>query len=146
MKSRTLILSSFLVLGLAAAPAVASPSTPKAPSGQAKQACTLQGFTVTSVAPHFVDQQQGRATIQRLDGATVYVLAEPGLTREWLRLSLERHLTSMQGGAAMKDCPLGAKDIQIAVDSAGTGFAIHVSAKDTKSAEEVLRRARLLRG
>lgn len=143
MKSRALMFSSLLVLGLAAAPAVASPS---APSGRTEQACALRGFTVTAVAPHFVDQQQGRATIQRLAGATVYVLAQPGLTREWLRLSLERHLTSMQGGKAMKDCPFDAKDLQIAVDSAGTGFAIHVSAKDAKTAEEVLRRARLLRG
>jgi len=146
VKSRALVFSSLLVLGLAAAPAVASPSAPKAPSGSAQHACALRGFTVTAVAPHFVDQQQGRATIRRLAGATVYVLAQPGLTREWLRLSLERHLTSMQGGTAMKDCPFDAKDLQIAVDSAGTGFAIHVSAKNTKTAEEVLRRARLLRG
>ena len=146
MKSRSLMFSSLLILGLAATPALASPSAAKGPSEQSSHACALKGFTVTGVAPRFVDQQQGRATVQRLAGATVYVQAQPGLTREWLRLSLERHLTSMQGGAAMKDCPLGAKDIQIAVDSAGTGFAIQVSAKDTKTAEEVLRRARLLRG
>lgn len=146
MKSLALVFSSLLVLGLAAAPAVASPSAPQAPSGAAQQGCALRGFTVTAVTPHFVDQQQGRATVQRLSGATVYVLAQPGLTREWLRLSLERHLTAMPGGAAMKDCPFGAKDLKIAVDSAGTGFAIHVIAKDAKTAEEVLRRARLLRG
>ena len=36
--------------------------------------------------------------------------------------------------------------VRIAVDSAGTGFAVQVSAKDAKTAEEVLRRARLLQG
>jgi len=146
MKTRTLICSSLLVLGLAAAPALASPAASQAPNEPGTHACALKGFTVTSVAPRFVDQQQGRATIQRLAGATVYVQAQPGLTREWLRLSLERHLSAMHGGAAMKDCPLGTEHIQVSVDSAGTGFAVQLSAKDTKTAEEVLRRARLLRG
>ena len=146
MKISTIMLSTLFAFGLAAAPALAAPGAAAAPTEQGKQACALLGFTVTSVAPHFVDQQQGRATIQRLAGATVYVQAQPGLTREWLRLSLERHLTAMRGASTMKDCPLGTKDIQIAVDSAGTGFAVQLSAKDTKTAQEVLRRARLLRG
>ena len=146
MKSLTAMVSSLLVLGLAAAPVFAAPAASKPPSAQVQQACALKGFTVTSVAPRFEEVQQGRATTQRLAGATVYVLAQPGLTREWLRLSLERHLISMQSSGAMKDCPFGAKDIRITVDSAGTGFAVHVSAKDAKTAEEVLRRARLLRG
>lgn len=144
MKSLSLMVSSLLVLGLAAAPVVAAPA--KAPSAPSHAACALKGFTVTSVAPRFEDIQRGRLTTQRLAGATVYVLAQPGLTREWLRLSLERHLISMQSGGPMKDCPFGTKDVRISVDSAGTGFAVHVSAKDAKTAEEVLRRARLLRG
>jgi len=146
MKRLTAMVSSLLVLGLAAAPVLAAPAAPKPPSAQVKPACALKGFTVTSVAPQFEDVRQGRVTTQRLAGATVYVLAQPGLTREWLRLSVERHLSSMQSGSPMKDCPFGAKDIRIAVESAGTGFAVHVSAKDAKTAEEVLRRARLLQG
>jgi len=140
------MVSSLLVIGLAVAPVAAASAPSKPPSAQPKQACALKGFTVTAVAPRFEDLQQGRLTTQRLAGATVYVQAEPGLTREWLRLSLERHLLAMQSGHSMKDCPFGAKDIQISVDSAGTGFAVHVSAKDLKTAEEVLRRARLLQG
>jgi hypothetical protein len=146
VKRFSAMVSSLLVIGLAVAPVVAAPAPSKPPSAQVKQACALKGFTVTSVAPRMEDVQQGRLTTQRLAGATVYVQAEPGLTREWLRLSLERHLASMASGSSMKDCPFGAKDIRIAVDSAGTGFAVHVSAKDVKIAEEVLRRARLLQG
>ena len=146
MKRFSAMVSSLLVIGFAVAPVIAAPVPAQPPSAQVKQPCALKGFTVTSVAPRFEDLQQGRLTTKRLAGATVYVQAEPGLTREWLRLSLERHLASMQSGSSMKDCPFGAKDIQITVDSAGTGFAVHVSAKDAKTAEEVLRRARLLQG
>jgi hypothetical protein len=145
VKFRTLMVPSLLILGLVAAPVFAAPAPSKPPSTQVK-ACALKGFTVSSVAPRYEDVQRGRATTQRLAGATVYVMAEPGLTREWLRLSLERHLSAMKSGSAMKDCPFSAKDIRISVDSAGTGFAVHVSASDAKTAEEVLRRARLLQG
>lgn len=146
MKSLSFMVSSLLVLGLVAAPGVAAPAPSKAPSEQVKQACALKGYKVTSVAPRLEDIQQGRLTTKRLAGATVYVQAEPGLTREWLRLSVERHLSSMQAGSPMKDCPFGAKGVSIAVDSAGTGFAVHVSAKDSKTAQEILRRAQLLKG
>jgi hypothetical protein len=145
VKVRTLMVPSLLILGLAA-PVFAAPAPSKPPSTQVKASCALKGFTVSSVAPRYEDVQRGRATTQRLAGATVYVMAEPGLTREWLRLSLERHLSAMKSDSAMKDCPFSAKDIRISVDSAGTGFAVHVSASDAKTAEEVLRRARLLKG
>ena len=143
MKIATLMLSSMLTLGLVAGPAAAATvgSTSRVDSGPAK--CALKTYTVKAVGPQFADVQQGRVTTRRLAGAVVYVQAQPGLTAEWLTLSLQRHLSAMQA-RTMKDCPLA--DVRIGVGSAGAGSAIQLTAKDPKSAEEVLRRARLLRG
>lgn len=139
MKIATLMLSSVLALGLIAGPAAAAHADSAAPSN-----CVLKTYTVTAVAPQFSDVQQGRVTTRRLAGAVVYVPAQPGLTAEWLTLSLQRHLSAMRAGAKMKDCPLA--DVRVGVSSTGAGFAVQLTAKDPKSAEEVLRRARLLRG
>jgi hypothetical protein len=141
----TLMLSSVLTLGLIAGPAAA------AQAGSASRAaesgpvnCALKTYTVAAVAPQFADVQQGRVTTRRLAGAVVYVQARPGLTAEGLTLSLQRHLSAMQAGARMMDCPLA--DVRVAFGSAGAGFAMQLNAKDPKSAKELLRRARLLRG
>ena len=144
MKISTLLLSSVLALGLVAGPALAAPARSDSPAAPGHANCVLRPYTVTAVTPQFVDVQQGRVTTRRLAGAIVYVQAEPGLTAEWLTLSLQRHLSAMQAGPGMKDCPLA--DVRVGVGSAGAGFAIQLTAKDPKSAEEVLRRARLLRG
>lgn len=145
MKISTLMLSSVLTIGLIAGSAAAAPAgsaSPAAESGPAN--CALKTYTVTAVVPQFVDVQQGRVTTRQLSGAVVYVQAQPGLTAEWLTLVLQRHLSAMQAGATMKDCPLA--DVRVGVGSAGAGFAIQLTAKDPKLAEKVLRRARLLRG
>ncbi|MEI9939195.1 MAG: hypothetical protein WDO69_18395 [Pseudomonadota bacterium] len=144
MEIATLMLSSVLALGLIAGPAAAAQASSTNPAQSGPAHCALRTYTVTGVAPQFVDVQQGRATTRRLTGAVVYVQAQAGLTAEWLTLSLQRHLSTMQARTAMKDCPLA--DVRVSVGSAGAGFAIQLTAKDAKSAEEVLRRAHLLRG
>lgn len=75
-------------------------------------------------------------------GARVFVQAEPGLTAEWLQLSLQRHLAGMSG--SMADCPLDAKDIQVKVVSAGAGFSVQITGKSAAQGQEILRRAQLL--
>jgi len=144
VKIATLMLSSVLALGLVAGPAAAAQAGSRSSTESGPANCALKTYTVTAVAPQFTDVQQGRVTTRRLAGAVVSVQAQPGLTAEWLTLSLERHLSSMQAGVGMKDCPL--TDVRVGVGSAGAGFAIQLTAKDPKSAQEVLRRARLLRG
>lgn len=112
--------------------------TPAAP-------CLLKTHHITSVTPYRVDEQVGKLTVSRLRGAKVVVLAEPGLTKEWLQLTLAQHLTAMRG-TSMDDCPLDIDDVTISVDSAGSGFAVRIISRDPEKAQEVLRRAHLVLG
>jgi hypothetical protein len=118
-------------------PVVASAETPAKP-------CILMEHRVTAVTPYRVVEYHGRGSVQRLAGAQVFVQAEPGLTAEWLRLTVEQHLAKMQT-EHMGDCPLDMSGVRIRVDSAGAGFAVKIIAKDPAQAKEVLRRAELLR-
>jgi len=79
-----------------------------------------------------------------LRGAQIYIQAEPGLTAEWLQLTLERHLAAMKGSAAMPNCALGVGHVRVEVVSAGPGFWVRLIGQDKRTAEEVLRRAKLL--
>lgn len=107
--------------------------------------CPLKTYHITSVTPYRDRQPMGKAIFSRLRGAKLFVVAEPGLTKEWLQLTLARHVTETRG-TVMKGCPLDLGDVTITVDSAGTGFAVKIIARDTEKAEEVLHRAKLLRG
>jgi hypothetical protein len=108
--------------------------------------CILREHRITAVTPYRVQQHVGRGVTTRLAGAQVFVQAEPGLTPEWLELQLGRHIAAMNGSDSMKNCALDVKDVSVKVDSAGTGFAVKIMARDPSKAEEVLRRARLLAG
>src|SRR6188768_3461521 len=83
--------------------AVAEPAPPPAKHA----GCILAGHRFTKVQPLNVSERYGRGAVQRLAGAQVFVLAEPGLTAEWLQLSLQRHIAQMNG--TMADCPLDTK-------------------------------------
>jgi hypothetical protein len=131
-----------LVFGLALGatslmPVIASADTPAKP-------CILMEHRVTSVTPYHIVQQYGRGSTQRLVGAQVRIQAEPGLTAEWLQLSIEQHVAKMQA-QHMGDCPLDLAGVRAQVDSAGGGFTVTIIAKDPAQAKEVLRRAELLR-
>lgn len=106
--------------------------------------CILREHRVTAVAPYKVKERIGRASIQRLRGAEVRVQAEPGLTAEWLRLELGRHMAEMRGPASMPDCSFDVEDVRVEVTSADAGFAVKLITSDSEKAQEVLRRARLL--
>jgi hypothetical protein len=128
-----------LALGAATLmPVVASADTPA-------KGCILMEHRVTAVTPYRIVRQHGRSATQELAGAQVLVQAEPGLTAEWLQLTIQRHLATMQT-EHMGDCPLDMRGVRVQVDSAGAGFAVKIIAKDPGQAKEVLRRAELLQG
>jgi hypothetical protein len=114
------------------------------PTGAGMHAqCVLKQHRVTKVEPLKVTQHYGRGSSERLVGARVFVQAEPGLTAEWLQLSIERHIAGMSG-AGMAKCPLRAQDVRVSVTSAGAGFAVEIAGKTAEQAKEILRRAELL--
>ena len=127
----TLIAVSTLSAVAVAAPTDAHPSD-----------CILAKHRVTQVLPLHVSERYGRGTVERLAGARVFVQAEPGLTAEWLQLTLQRHLVGMNG--TMTNCALDGKDIQVKVVSAGPGFFVQISGKSAAQGQEILRRAQLL--
>ena len=106
--------------------------------------CILDEHHVVSVAPYKIEERSGHNVFQRVRGAQVFIQAEPGLTAEWLQLNLQRHANAMQGSAAMADCAFDLSNLRVEVTSAGSGFWVRLIAPDTKSGEEVLRRAQLL--
>ena len=85
----------------------------------------------------------GKVTVQRLDGASLFVPAKLGLTAEWLQRSLAAHVGAMHGNS-MADCPLEASHVRIQVRAAGNGYWVDVVVKDQGQAEFVLERAESL--
>jgi hypothetical protein len=137
MSIRTFVAS----VALAAATAVPTLSHAASPS---RTPCILDEHHIVSVAPYQIEERSGHNVFQRVRGAQVFIQAEPGLTAEWLQLNLERHMTAMQGPAAMPDCAFDLSNVRVEVTAAGSGFWVRLIAPDTKSGEEVLRRAQLL--
>ena len=117
-----------------------------APAAAKAAPCILREHRITAVTPYRVEGHQGRVVVHELRGATVSVQAEPGLTAEWLQLTLGRHLAEMQGISGMKDCAFDVNDVQVKVSSSGAGFLVNLIARDPAKAPEVLRRAQLLLG
>ena len=139
MSKRT-ILAALVLAGAALVPA-----TSFAADRTDSRPCILKEHRVTSVTPYNIEERMGRATIKRLRGAEVRIEAEPGLTAEWLQLTLARHIVEMRS-ATMKDCALDLDDVQVRVASTGTGFSVKLIAPDSKKGADVLRRARMLLG
>lgn len=137
------LLAAIVLAGTTLAP-LASYAAPAATATPAP--CILREHRVTAVTPYRVEGHQGRVVTHELRGATVSVQAEPGLTAEWLQLTLGRHLAAMQGAGGMKDCAFELRDVQVRVSSSGAGFSVHLIASDAAKAAEVLRRAQLLLG
>ena len=136
------VLAALVLAGTTLAP-MASYAAPAA----AKAApCILREHRITAVTPYRVEGHQGRVVVQELRGATVSVQAEPGLTAEWLQLTLGRHLAEMHAMGGMKDCAFDVNDVQVKVSSSGAGFSVNLIARDPAKAPEVLRRAQLLLG
>lgn len=138
MFSKKIVVLALLSVA-AALPSFAIAAPASAPTSE----CVLSGHRVTGVQPLRVATRYGRGVSERLLGATVFIQAEPGLTAEWLQLTIQRHMTQM-GAAGMANCVLDAKDVRVNVASAGAGFAVQITGKDSAQAKEILRRAQLL--
>ncbi|WP_394827341.1 hypothetical protein [Pendulispora albinea] len=108
----------------------------------AQKPCVFHEHRPVSVSPYRIEERVGRTSFRVLRGAEVYVQAEPGLTAEWLRLKMTRHLAEKH--PSMPDCALDVASVRVEVESAGAGFKVRIIAPDTATGEEVLRRARLL--
>lgn len=130
-----IILSAATVL-----PSLAFAAPPSAPAN-----CILSEHRVTNVKALNVTEHYGRGTSERLVGAQVLVQAEPGLTAEWLQLTIQRHMAQM-GAMGMENCALDMKDVRVSVESTGSGFAVKITGKSAAQAKEILRRAQLLVG
>ncbi len=137
------MLTKKLATALALSLATALPALALAAPSDSPAHCILKEHRVTKVQPLNVTERYGRGSSERLVGAQVFVQAEPGLTAEWLQLSIQRHVAHM-GSAGMKNCALDTKDVRVSVESAGAGFAVKITGKDTAQAKEILRRAQLL--
>jgi len=135
-----LVLSASALLG---SPSFATAPTPPPSS----RPCIFHQHRVTSVKPlKEVESMYGRWTRERLTGAELFVVAEPGLTAEWLQLTVGQHIAEMKTTPGMPGCPLGVQDVAVQVSSGGNGFIVRLTAPDPTKAEEVLRRAQLLAG
>ncbi len=97
--------------------------------------CSLGGRELAhSVRPLYNYEDAGYTAFRQFIGAEVFVLAQPGLTAEWL----DRVLTSQ---VAAGECNFGVPKVNVEVLSDGGGFSVRLSSNDEKGAAEVLRRA-----
>lgn len=127
-----------------ARPSAAEPTSPEAASA-ASTSCVLRQYKIRAVKPYTVQRNiAGHLVVSETLGAELTVEAQPGLTAEWLWLSLERHVGDMRTQVRMGDCPLDIDKVRVEVLSAGPGFTVRVIGPDRKSGDEVLRRAQLL--
>ncbi|WP_394843475.1 hypothetical protein LZC95_41315 [Pendulispora brunnea] len=133
-KALTVLVLAGSVLGI--------PTVSLAATAATSPSCELRERHVVSVEPYRPEEHVGRATFPVLRGARLYVQAEPGLTAEWLRHSLARHIAAQQSS----DCALDVDGLKVDVQSAGPGFWVTLSAPESKTGEEILRRARRLVG
>jgi hypothetical protein len=141
MTRSTLILASVFAT---AASLGATAWADQRPNGQTEAAnCTIMGHRIVSVAPHVLDDPNGKRT-RRLEGADIRILAEPGMTAEYLTVQVQRHIGAMNGARPMPDCALGVAGSVVEVRSAGDGFVLQITSRDQDRAKEILRRARLL--
>jgi hypothetical protein len=136
------ILVALVLAGATLAPVASFAAT----SSSVSPPCVFKRRHVVSVAPYMVEERPVKTTFKRLAGAQLTIEAEPGLTAEWLRLEIARHLDQMRDPALMNGCVLDVGDVRVDVESVGTGFAVKLIAVDRSRAEEVLQRARTLLG
>ena len=99
--------------------------------------CTVMGHRVLSITPRWVMDTDGKRT-RHLTGADIRIEAEPGMTAEYLTVELRRALSS---GTESPGCVFAVPASTVQVVSTGDGFVFHVTAMDTKTAGEIVRRA-----
>jgi hypothetical protein len=106
---------------------------------------------IKSVSPLREETKTGKATRTKTAGAEIVFRAIPGMTAEWLQRLVDCHIARSAtighetASSDMPACPLTLKGIQANVRSVGDGFAVTVRSDDTATANEILRRAELIR-
>lgn len=140
MKTSALIMATvFAVAGSLGTTAWAD----QKPASQEQSPCTVMGHRVVSVTPRWIEDINGKRT-RHLEGADIRILAERGMTAEYLTVEMQRHVAAM-AGSPMPDCVLGVDGASTEVRSEGDGFVFRVTAPDRGRANEIVRRARLLK-
>lgn len=104
---------------------------------------TILGHRILSVSPHWVEEIDGKRT-RHLTGVDIRIEAEPGMTAEYLTVELRRDLTAISTERAITSSVFGVQGSKVAVRSTGDGFVLQITAPDTTSAKEVVRRAQRL--
>jgi len=100
--------------------------------------CSIGGkYLVRSVLPYSTYEDAGYTAYKQFRGADVFVVAQPGLTREWLQRVLTYQI-------ANGECDFGVHDVSVSVLSAGGGFSVRLIGRDEKAAGVILQHAQLL--
>jgi len=95
-------------------------------------------YPVSSVKPYHTEDAGGYASMSNtFRGAEIYIVALPGMTREWLQRDLESEIGT-------DACDFGVSRPTVDVLSAGGGFALRVTGPNEAAANQILRRAELL--
>ncbi len=129
-----------VLLGIGSALAVGDAGTVRAaPAMPAASQCRVANtYRISSVKPYrvadYIVPTDDRAHLQ---GASLLVDAQPGLTKEWLQRAFEISI-------ATGECGLGAEPVTVSVESAGAAFQVDLSTPDEKAAAELLRRSQLM--
>ena len=100
--------------------------------------CSIGGkYLVRTVLPYSFYEDAGYTAYREFRGADVFVVAQPGLTREWLQRVLTYQI-------ANGECDFGVHDVSVSVLSAGVGFSVRLIGRDEKAAGVILQHAQLL--
>ncbi len=126
-----------MLLGLSSCCLIASASVDLAPAS-ASQSCVLDKYRPESATPYVVEESAGYDMYAETRGAQLFVPAQPGLTRQWLQLTLERALLNQADASGAEACHLAAKLDKIGVTPAGDGFWVQLIGHDEHTAKELL--------
>jgi hypothetical protein len=119
--------------------------------GDAAIASVLDGSAIERVEPLY-SSSSSKSSNPRLMGASLVVTPASGETAEWLARALECHsaqqLEAQARGLATRSDPfwLPNSGVQIDVTSAGDGFRVLVSGRNSADARAILARAQTLPG
>ncbi|HZU84053.1 MAG TPA: hypothetical protein VE987_14090 [Polyangiaceae bacterium] len=158
MIARTIPLFALLVAAVSSAPALAATTssasaaqTTAQDEGSSACACAAP-FASATVSPlanrayiadvtpyRVITTDKRRQTL--LEGATIKVVAVPGVTREWLQRVVDAHVGDNASSADAGWDPLAVPGASAIVKPARDGFEITIMGDEHGGAKEVLRRA-----
>jgi hypothetical protein len=103
---------------------------------------------IASVEPLTDTISSGKGPHARMAGALITFRAVPGMTSQWLQRVIDCHLARNaalgHNVPEMPSCPLVPKNVTAQATAASAGFSVAVRSDDVDTANEVLRRARML--